>query len=410
MRHLEGKRIIVAISGSIAAYKMATTIRLLIKAGAEVRVLMTPAATHFITPLTLSTLSKNPVFSEVISEESWNNHVEMGLWADAMLLAPATANTLAQLANGLCDTIVAAVYLSARCPVFFAPAMDLDMWAHPATQTNVKRLIDHGNHLIPVGNGELASGLSGEGRMAEPEDLVGHLHHFFGESQGQPGVQQSMAGKKVLITAGPTHEPIDPVRYIGNRSSGKMGVALALEAARRGAHVRLILGPSVLNPTAAHLHVTRVDTAREMFKAASGAFEQCDLAIFAAAVADYRPEQTADQKIKKTKDALRLDLVKNPDIAATLGKQKQAHQRLIGFALETQAGEEHARRKLSRKNLDAIVLNTLQDEGAGFQHDTNKVSILTAADNKLRRFELKTKEQVATDILDVAEQWWPVKG
>ena len=410
MRHLEGKRIIVAITGSIAAYKMATTIRLLIKAGAEVRVLMTPAATHFITPLTLSTLSRNPVFTEVISEESWNNHVEMGLWADAMLLAPATANTLAQLANGLCDTIVAAVYLSARCPVFFAPAMDLDMWAHPATQANAKRLVNHGNHLIPVGNGELASGLSGEGRMAEPEDMVGQLHHFFGESQSHPALQQPMVGKKVLITAGPTHEPIDPVRYIGNRSSGKMGVALALEAAKRGAEVRLILGPSVLDPIASHLHVTRVHTAREMYQAACGEFEHCDLAIFAAAVADYRPERVADQKIKKTEDTLRIDLVRNPDIAATLGKRKQAHQRLIGFALETQAGEKHARGKLSRKNLDAIVLNSLRDEGAGFQHDTNKVSILTAADNKLRRFELKTKEQVATDILDVAREWWPVKG
>jgi len=410
MRHLEGKRIIIAITGSIAAYKMATTIRLFIKAGAEVRVLMTPAATHFITPLTLSTLSRNPVHSEVISQESWNNHVEMGLWADAMLIAPATANTLAQLAIGLCDTIVAAVYLSARCPVFFAPAMDLDMWAHPATQANVERLVSHGNHLIPVGTGELASGLSGEGRMAEPEDMVEHLHRFFGDKPDQPVASGSLVGKKVLITAGPTHEPIDPVRYIGNRSSGKMGVALALIAANRGAQVRLILGPSALNPTAQRLQVTRVNTAHEMYDAAIEHFGQCDLAIFAAAVADYRPDRVADQKIKKTEDVLRIDLVKNPDIAATMGKRKQTHQRLIGFALETHAAEEHARGKLARKNLDAIVLNSLQDKGAGFQHDTNKVSILTAADNKLRQFELKTKEQVATDILDVAEEWWPAKG
>ncbi len=410
MRHLKGKRIILAITGSIAAYKMATTIRLLIKAQVEVRVLMTPAATHFISPLTLSTLSKNPVHSEIISEESWNNHVEMGLWADAMLIAPATANTLAQLAHGLCDTIVAAVYLSARCPVFFAPAMDLDMWAHPATQANVECLKSHGTNLIPVGTGELASGLSGAGRMAEPEEMVAHLDRFFGESQIQKANPKSLAGKRVLITAGPTHEPIDPVRYIGNRSSGKMGVALALEAVNRGARVRLILGPSSLQPSAPHLQVIRVQTAREMFAAAAAEFEQCDLAIFAAAVADYRPGKVADQKIKKTEDALRIDLVKNPDIAATLGRQKQEHQRLIGFALETQEGEKHARRKLSGKNLDAIVLNSLRDEGAGFQHDTNKVSILTAADNKLRRFELKTKEQVARDILDVTTEWWPAKG
>jgi len=410
MRHLEGKRIIIAITGSIAAYKMAFTTRLLIKAGADVRVLMTPAATHFISPLTISTLSKNPVHTEVISEESWNNHVEMGLWADAMLIAPATANTLARLAHGLCDNMVAAVYLSARCPVFFAPAMDLDMWSHPATQSNVERLINHGNHLVPVGSGELASGLSGEGRMAEPEDMVQQLDRFFGESQNQKESSGLMAGKQVLITAGPTHEPIDPVRYIGNRSSGKMGVALALEAVRRGAKVQLILGPSALDPQAKQLQVTRVQTAQEMFEATAAAFDQCDLAIFAAAVADYRPDRVADQKIKKSEDALRINLVKNPDIAATLGKQKKEHQRLIGFALETEKAEEHARGKLVRKNLDAIVLNSLADQGAGFQHDTNKVSILTAADNKLRRFELKTKEQVATDILDVAGEWWPVKG
>jgi phosphopantothenoylcysteine decarboxylase / phosphopantothenate---cysteine ligase len=388
---LLGKKIILGISGSIAAYKSASLTRLLIKAGAEVQVLMTPSAQDFITPLTLSTLSKRPVFSEVSTESAWNNHVELGLWADAMVIAPATATTLAKLANGLCDNILAAAYLSARCPVFFAPAMDLDMWRHPATRSNVSRLQGYGNHLIPVGVGELASGLSGEGRMAEPEAIVAHLEQFFAQSN-------DLFGKKILLTAGPTYEPIDPVRFIGNRSSGKMGVALADAAARRGASVTLVLGPSKLSPTEHNVQVIRVETAQEMHDAALQVFAEADAAILAAAVADYRPKTVATEKIKKKGEELQLDLIKNPDIAAELGQIKRSGQLLIGFALETNDEESHAQGKLERKNFDFIVLNSLRDAGAGFNHDTNKVSILFK-NNKKRDFELKSKSAVAEDIL-----------
>ncbi len=388
---MQGKKIILGISGSIAAYKTAFLTRLLIKAGAEVQVLMTPSACDFITPLTLSTLSKRPVYSEVSSETGWNNHVELGLWADAMLIAPATATTLAKLANGLCDNIVVAAYLSARCPVFFAPAMDLDMWHHPATRHNVERLISYGNQLIPVGVGELASGLSGEGRMAEPEEIVAFLEHFFAK-------KQDLAGKKILLTAGPTYEPIDPVRFIGNRSSGKMGIALADAAARRGAEVTLVLGPSKLTPQEKAVKLIKVETAREMHEAALQLFPQMDAAILAAAVADYRPKTVATEKIKKKGEELQLDLIKNPDIAADLGKMKQAGQLLIGFALETNDEENNAQVKLEKKNFDCIVLNSLRDAGAGFNHDTNKISILFR-NNKKRDFELKSKNAVAEDIL-----------
>lgn len=388
---LLGKKIILGISGSIAAYKSASLTRLLIKAGAEVQVLMTPSAQDFITPLTLSTLSKRPVFSEVSTESAWNNHVELGLWADAMVIAPATATTLAKLANGLCDNILAAAYLSARCPVFFAPAMDLDMWRHPATRSNVSRLQGYGNHLIPVGVGELASGLSGEGRMAEPEAIVAHLEQFFAQSN-------DLFGKKILLTAGPTYEPIDPVRFIGNRSSGKMGVALADAAARRGASVTLVLGPSKLSPTEHNVQVIRVETAQEMHDAALQVFAEADAAILAAAVADYRPKTVATEKIKKKGEELQLDLIKNPDIAAELGQIKRPGQLLIGFALETNDEESHAQGKLERKNFDFIVLNSLRDAGAGFNHDTNKISILFK-NNKKRDFELKSKSAVAEDIL-----------
>ena len=388
---LLGKKIILGISGSIAAYKSASLTRLLIKAGAEVQVLMTPSAQDFITPLTLSTLSKRPVFSEVSTESAWNNHVELGLWADAMVIAPATATTLAKLANGLCDNILAAAYLSARCPVFFAPAMDLDMWRHPATRSNVSRLQGYGNHLIPVGVGELASGLSGEGRMAEPEAIVAHLEQFFAQSN-------DLFGKKILLTAGPTYEPIDPVRFIGNRSSGKMGVALADAAARRGASVTLVLGPSKLSPTEHNVQVIRVETAQEMHDAALQVFAETDAAILAAAVADYRPKTVATEKIKKKGEELQLDLIKNPDIAAELGQIKRPGQLLIGFALETNDEESHAQGKLERKNFDFIVLNSLRDAGAGFNHDTNKISILFK-NNKKRDFELKSKSAVAEDIL-----------
>lgn len=388
---MQGKKIILGISGSIAAYKSAFLTRLLIKAGAEVQVLMTPAAQDFITPLTLSTLSKRPVYSSVSSETGWNNHVELGLWADAMLIAPTTATTLAKLANGLCDNILVAAYLSARCPVFFAPAMDLDMWQHPATRQNVERLLSYGNQLIPVGVGELASGLSGEGRMAEPEDIVTYLERFFAQ-------QQDLAGKKILLTAGPTYEAIDPVRFIGNRSSGKMGVALADAAARRGAEVSLILGPSKLLPQEKSVKVLRVESAQEMHDAALQLFPGMHAAILAAAVADYRPKEVATEKIKKKGEELQLDLIKNPDIAADLGKMKQAGQLLIGFALETNDEENNAQGKLEKKNFDFIVLNSLRDAGAGFNHDTNKISILFK-NNKKRDFELKSKNAVAEDIL-----------
>lgn len=388
---MQGKKIILGISGSIAAYKSAFLTRLLIKAGAEVQVLMTPAAQDFITPLTLSTLSKRPVYSSVSAETGWNNHVELGLWADAMVIAPTTATTLAKLANGLCDNILVAAYLSARCPVFFAPAMDLDMWHHPATRHNVERLLSYGNQLIPVGVGELASGLSGEGRMAEPEEIVAYLERFF--VQGK-----DLAGKKILLTAGPTYEPIDPVRFIGNRSSGKMGIALADAAARRGAEVNLILGPSKLLPQEKNVKVLRVESAQQMHDAALQLFPEMHAAILAAAVADYRPKTVATEKIKKKGEELQLDLIKNPDIASDLGKMKKAGQLLIGFALETNDEELHAQSKLEKKNFDFIVLNSLRDAGAGFNHDTNKIRMLFK-NNKKRDFELKSKNAVAEDIL-----------
>ncbi len=395
MRHLQGKRILLAVTGSIAAYKSAELVRLLIKAGAEVKVAMTPSATSFISPLTLATLSRNPVFAEIGSETAWNNHVELGLWADAMLVAPASANTLAKMAQGLCDNMVLAAYLSARCPVFFAPAMDLDMWAHPATQANVTRLRSYGNILIDVAHGELASGLVGEGRMAEPTTLAQTLDAFFAK-------QNSLEGKRLLITAGPTYEPIDPVRYIGNRSSGQMGVALARAAARRGAKVFLVLGPSNLEVEHPRIEVTRVQSAREMFEKSSERFGNAHAALFAAAVSDYRPRDIADQKIKKGTEEMELTLVKNPDIAAAMGKRKNG-QVLVGFALETENEIANARAKLERKNLDLIVLNSLRDPGAGFEKPTNKVSIL-GPDNMQLDFELKRKEEVAEDILDVIAQ------
>lgn len=388
---LAGKKILLGICGSIAAYKAAYLLRALQKAGAEVQVLMTPAATDFIAPLTLSTLSKRPVYHEVSSAAGWNNHVELGLWADAYLIAPITATTLAKLAGGNCDSMLAAVYLSARCPVFFAPAMDLDMWQHPATRDNVRRLQSFGNHLIDVEEGELASGLQGPGRLAEPEHIVARLQDFFAR-------EQQLRGRRILITAGPTHEPLDPVRYLGNHSTGKMGVAIALECARRGAAVRLVLGPSALQPRHPGLEVVRVKSAREMYEAAAADFDRTHAAVFAAAVADYRPATVAEEKIKKGEGSLQLELVRNPDIAAELGKRRQNGQVLIGFAMETQNERENARAKLQRKGLDAIVLNSLREPGAGFAHDTNKITLLDH--NKEREFELKPKSAVAADIVD----------
>lgn len=392
MQSLKGKKILLGISGSIAAYKAAFLTRLLIKAGAEVQILMTPAATSFISPLTLSTLSKRPVLSEVSSGEGWNNHVDLGLWADVMLVAPLTANTLAKMATGLCDNIIVASYLSARCPVFVAPAMDIDMWIHPSTLRNIDLLQSYGNHLIPVGDGELASGLTGKGRMAEPEEIVALLTAHFNK-------KQDLLGKKIVVTAGPTYEYLDPVRYIGNPSTGRMGIAIADELAERGAQVELILGPSRLNAEHSGVTTHKVKTAQEMYEATSSQFDDSDGAILSAAVADYRPTVVSDKKIKKKEGDFSLQLERTIDIAATLGKTKKTNQFLIGFALETNNELANAQRKRKKKNFDFIVLNSLQDKGAGFKHNTNKISIVHE-DNKVSNFELKSKADVAIDIVN----------
>ena len=395
-----GKKIILAVSGSIAAYKAALLTRSLIKAGAEVQVIMTKAAADFITPLTLSTLSKRPVHSEVSAAESWNNHVELGLWADAMIVAPATATTLAKLANGIADNMVVATYLSARCPVFFAPAMDLDMWTHPSTVENVRKLKSYGNHLIDVGHGELASGLVGNGRMAEPEIIVQTLSDFLNKDK-----KGSLSGKQALVTAGPTYEPLDPVRFIGNRSTGKMGVAIAEELASRGASVKLVLGPSILNADHPNIELIRVTDAESMYKASKKHFAKSTITVLAAAVADYRPSKVSNIKIKKkdkTKPLI-LNLERTTDIAATLGKTKKKKQLMIGFALETNNELENAKGKLERKNFDFIVLNSLRDKGAGFAGDTNKITIVRK-DNKIKKFELKSKVDVSVDIVNEVEE------
>ncbi|NNE27472.1 MAG: bifunctional phosphopantothenoylcysteine decarboxylase/phosphopantothenate--cysteine ligase CoaBC [Saprospiraceae bacterium] len=389
---LKDKKILLAISGSIAAYKAAVLTRLFIKEGAEVRVLMTPAATQFISPLTLSTLSKHSVYSEIIDNEAWNNHVELGLWADVMLVAPATATTISKMANANCDNIVTAVYLSAKCPVFFAPAMDRDMWLHPANQKNIETLIGYGNKLIDVEDGELASGLTGKGRMAEPEHIVETLNFFFQQSE-------DLKGKTVLITAGPTYESIDPVRFIGNRSSGKMGMALAEACARRNADVKLILGPSQLNSSDNRINIIRVQSGQEMYEQAKILHQDCDVAIFAAAVADYKVKHIADEKIKKADDSMSIELVKNIDIALSLGKEKREGQIHIGFALETQNEESNAKKKLIKKNFDLVVLNSLKDKGAGFGGNTNKVTLFHKSEEKTE-FDLKSKNEVAEDIVN----------
>ena len=389
---LKGKKILLGICGSIAAYKAAFMTRLLVKAGAEVQILMTPSATNFITPLTLSTLSNNSVLTDVSSEKTWNNHVELGLWADAMLIAPVTATSLSKLAHGICDNIIVATYLSARCPVFFAPAMDLDMWKHPATQENVQRLQSFGNHLIPVEHGELASGLIGDGRMAEPEHILKHLEEFFLK-------KKTLKGKQALVTAGPTFEAIDPVRFIGNRSTGKMGLAIAEKLADEGAKVNLILGPSKLETNHPNITVTRIQSAHEMYTAAEKLFPESDITVLSAAVADYRPGKVANSKIKKSGENLELKLERTIDIAASLGKVKKQHQIIVGFALETDNELENAKGKLERKNFDFIVLNSLNDKGAGFAHDTNKITIVGKG-NKIQHFELKSKKKVAADIVE----------
>ncbi len=389
---LGGKKILLGVCGSIAAYKSALLVRLLVKAGAQVKVVMTSAAVEFITPLTLSTLSKNPVFIEFHegSGSLWNNHVELGLWADLMVIAPASANTLAKCSMGLCDNLLSAVYLSARCPVYWAPAMDLDMYQHPATLENIRRLNSYQNHIIQAQHGELASGLIGTGRMAEPEDILNALSDHFCSNE-------VLKEKQVLVTAGPTFEVIDPVRFIGNHSSGKMGYALAHELASMGAHVTLISGPG--NQTVSHPNINeiKVQEAQEMYTEASQVFDTCDIAIFAAAVADYTPVEKSDKKIKKADGNLSLVLERTKDIAKKLGQRKRQGQITVGFALETNDEEANANKKLTSKNLDFIVLNSLNDQGAGFAHDTNKITIIDK-DNNFTKFELKTKKEVAHDI------------
>lgn len=388
---LKNKNIILGVCGSIAAYKSAILVRLLIKAGANVKVILTADAANFITPLTLATLSKNPVYTKYFDEETgvWSNHVELGLWADYMIIAPASANTLGKMANGICDNLLSAVYLSAKCPVFFAPAMDLDMWKHDSTRENIARLFTFGNTMISPGSGELASGLFGEGRMAEPEEIIDFIAKHIKKSL-------PLAGKKVLVTAGPTYEPIDPVRFIGNHSSGKMGFAIADELALLGADVVLVTGPTAQR-SIQQLQRIDVVTALEMFEACKANFEDTDITVMSAAVADYTPVNVATQKIKKTGDELSITLKKTADILANLGQMKKAGQILIGFALETENEEAHAKAKLIKKNLDLIILNSLQDKGAGFQKDTNKITIFNRADEKTT-FEIKSKVEVAKDI------------
>ena len=390
---LAGRKIILGVCGGIAAYKCAMLIRLLVKSGAEVRVIMTPSAHQFITPLTLSSLSKNPALTSFEKEKTgeWNNHVELGLWADAIIIAPATANTLAKIANGMCDNLLLATYLSARCPVWLAPAMDLDMLKHPATVANMERIRGFGNIMIEPTYGELASGLTGTGRMAEPEDIFKQIEFFF-------STNQRLKGKKVLVTAGPTYEAIDPVRFIGNHSSGKMGFALAEELAREGAIVNLIAGPT--NQRAEHpaINVREIVSAEEMYNACTAVFEESDIAVLAAAVADYRPAHTARENIMKN-GSLTLELTKTRDIAESLGKIKKSGQFVVGFALETSQEQENALKKLEAKNFDLIVLNSLNDAGAGFGHDTNKIAIFDRQ-HKMTTFALKDKKAVAKDIVN----------
>lgn len=392
---LGGKNILLGITGGIAAYKTTFLVRLLIKAGASVKVILTDSASSFVSPLTLATLSKNPVLSSFVHEDeegiSWNNHVELGLWADMMIIAPATANTLSKMANGTCDNLLLATYLSAKCPVYFAPAMDLDMYKHPSSLASFEKLQSFGNIMIPATSGELASGLHGEGRMAEPEDIIDFIKEYM--SKGLP-----LTGKKVLITAGPTYEAIDPVRFIGNHSSGLMGFEIAEAAASQGAEVILVSGPSALNVQNDNISLVRVVTADQMYTEVHTHYAQMDIVICAAAVSDYRPKVVANQKIKKKDDNLTLELVKNKDILLSLGEQKK-HQFLVGFALETENELENAKGKLTKKNLDAIVLNSMNDTGAGFGKATNKISFIDK-NSSIKTFALKTKAEVALDIIN----------
>lgn len=396
MSVLSGKKVLLGVTAGIAAYKTSFLVRLFVKAGAEVKVVMTPAAKDFVTPLTLSTLSKNPVHSSFYDKnqdnELWNNHVELALWADLMVIAPLTANTMAKMTEGVSDNLLIATYLSAKSTVYFAPAMDLDMYQHDTTKKNIAQLTERGNKLIPPGTGELASGLEGEGRMAEPEDIIRFI-----EDDIRSGLP--LLDKKVLITAGPTYEAIDPVRFVGNHSSGKMGYSLAEEAARLGAHVYLISGPTSLPVDHSRIEKISVVSAEEMYQATHRYINDVDIAIFSAAVSDFRPKEIATEKIKKTEQSMTLELVRTPDILASVGAIKKKGQFIVGFALETENELENARAKLSAKNLDMIVLNSLRDRGAGFKSDTNKISILVR-DGRVIDFELKHKEEVAEDIFN----------
>lgn len=388
---LQGKKILLGITGSIAAYKTPLIVRQLIKAGAEVKVIMTQAAGDFVSNLTLSTLSKNPVLVDLFDEVAWSNHVMLGRWADVMLIAPLSCNTLSKMAHGQCDNLLMATYLSATCPVIVAPAMDEDMWHHPTTKNNLSLIEQHGCKVMPVHHGELASGLVGEGRMAEPEEIIVYLQHYFNTSQ-------QLKGKRVLLTAGPTYEAIDPVRFIGNYSSGKMGYALAEEFSHRGADVTLVSGPVQLNQKVNGFRLIKVNTAEEMYNAclSNGGF---DIAVMSAAVADYSPVETAKEKIKKSDAEIILKLKKTPDILGAIGKAKINGQVVVGFALETENEQDNALQKLKNKNADIIVLNSLKDEGAGFGHDTNKVTICYK-DGKTKETGLKSKTDIAKDIVD----------
>lgn len=393
MMSLKGKRIVLGITGSIAAYKACVLIRELIKAGAEVQAVMTPSAKEFITPLTISTLTHKPVISEFFDRRdgSWHSHVDIGLWADAMIIAPATASSIAKMANGVADNMLITTYLSMRAPVFVAPAMDVDMFSHTATQKNIKTLRSYGNIIIEPETGELASGLEGKGRMEEPAVIAKSLEAYF-KSQNQ------LKGKRVLITAGPTYEKIDPVRFIGNYSSGKMGYALAEECAERGAEVELVSGPVSINLNRANIHITKVESAAQMYAAAVNAFPKTDIAILCAAVADFTPRETKDVKIKREKGDMAIQLVPTKDIAAELGRIKKESQFMVGFALETNDETNNAINKLKAKKLDFIVLNSLNDKGAGFSVDTNKITIIS--DTSKYEYSLKPKREVAKDIID----------
>ena len=388
---LKGKKIIVGITGSIAAYKSALLVRLLAREGAEIRVIMTQSACNFISPLTLSTLSKNEVLVELSENNSWANHVMLGRWADIMVIAPLSCNTLFKMANGGCDNLLLAVYLSAICPVVVAPAMDEDMWKHPSTGENIAKLASFSNYIIPVENGELASGLTGDGRMSEPESIVAWLKDFF-------SYRKQLAGKKVMVTAGPTYEAIDPVRFIGNHSSGKMGIALAEECQKRGAEVNLIIGPTS-ESLPAGMDISHVNSAQEMYDTSIPLFTQSDIAIMCAAVADYSPVLTSTEKIKKTNDTLSLELKRTPDILKKLGELKKDSQIVVGFALETNNEREFALKKLNEKNADLMVLNSLNDAGAGFRHNTNKIIIFDKKGNEYN-FDTKHKKVIAADIVN----------